>query len=349
MKQLLFFLMIGIMMGCNKDPNTGPVHTRIIDNGGLTVTQQNSAGVIVVNEGQFTRNNSSLSFIYSDSSGILNDVFYSKNQRDLGDVAQSVYRYKNNIYVIVNNAQKIEVANAFTFASVAVISGLTSPRYMAITTDGIAYVSDLYANGIWVVDLNKNELMGKVALHGWPEQMVIVNDDLFITEMNVGKLYKMSLASNTITDSLTLTKGPNSIVKDVNKKLWVLCDGGYHEQIPKLYRVDPVTMQVENSASFTLQDAPLKLSVNKSGDKLYYINKHVYLMDVSSNVLPSNYLVPSRNNQVFYGLGIAPDGRIYVGDAKDYQSRGMVYRYLLNGAFQDSLQAGVIPSYFCFR
>src|SRR5687768_17364874 len=68
-------------------------------------------GVIILNEGNFQKGNSSVSFYNRDSKTVTHDIFTLVNARPLGDVAQSIAAHKDRAYMVVNNGNKIEVVD----------------------------------------------------------------------------------------------------------------------------------------------------------------------------------------------------------------------------------------------
>ena len=76
---------------------------------------------IVVNEGQFGYGTSSIT-LFSKQGNVQQDVFRKVNNRPMGDVAQSMTRIGDNLYVPLNNSKKLEVFNHETFESVETIS-----------------------------------------------------------------------------------------------------------------------------------------------------------------------------------------------------------------------------------
>jgi len=92
-----------------------------------------------------------------------------------------------------------------------------------------------------------------------------------------------------------------------------------------------------------INSSPNSLDINKTGDTLYYLNKNVYRMAVSTDQLPDNYFIRAGGNDSFYTLGVSPESHIYVTDANDYTRNGVVNRYNPNGVLVQKFETGIVP------
>ncbi len=306
--------------------------------------------VVVLNEGAFMQSNSSLTLYTIDSkSATSNDPYETINQKKIGDVLQSATVIGNYLYLIVNNSKKVEVIQKDNFQYQYSISNLNSPRYLLQVSSTKAYLSDLYDNNIQVIYLINKVISKKIECKGWSEEMVYSEGKVFVSNPQSDKLYVINPTTDIITDSISITKGGSSMQIDKNNKIWVLCgEDNTAGFIPKLFRINPITLQVEASFSFQTGQYPNKLQLNITKDKLLYLNEGVYEMNISDTVLSQNPIIYT-NGKRFYGLGVNPvTGDIYVGDAKDFSQRGQVYRYFSNGTLIHDFQAGIAPSRFVF-
>lgn len=311
---------------------------------------QHGKGVFVINEGNYGGGNGSVSYYRTDSDKVYNDIYFTVNQRPLGDVCQSMYVLGGKGYVIVNNSGKIEVVNVEDFKNTATISGFTSPRCLLQTEQGSAYVTDMYSNVIYIVNLSTATISGSIRCPGSTEEMMLVNNQVYITNTEKEYLYIADPANNKITDSIHLSYGTFSIQKDKEGKLWVMCMGNYQDQTPaNLYKVNPANKEVEKSYPFSSWlNAWNKIKMNPGKDTIYFSNVSIYRMSIYDHVLPSGAFIESGNRNL-YGLGIDPrTSNIYVSDAIDYVQKGKVYIYSPQGFLLKSFNAGIIPGEFCF-
>ncbi len=274
------------------------------------ISQQ--TGVFVLNEGNFMYDNASLSYYLIDSMQYLNDVFYRTNGTPLGDVAQSMVIRDSLGYIVVNNSSKIYVINVNTFEYVGKITGLTSPRYMHFVNDNKAYVSDLSARAIAIVDPQKFEIKGYIDVSNpaaqlnqhSTEQFVQIGNQVYTNCWSYDNtILVIDSETDQVTDSIDVPLQPNSIVADRFGKLWVLCDGGFEgnpagHEIPELIRIDPATLEIETSFTFSLDDQPAELQINGTGDTLYFLNRHLYRHVVTSGNPPVKIVESSYSKSI---------------------------------------------------
>ncbi len=323
-------------------------------------------GVFILNEGNYTYGNSSLSFYNPDSNKISNQIFSKANKGSaIGDVLQSMTIQDSLGYLVVNNSGKIMVVNTNTFQFKSAITGLVSPRQLLILNSAKAYVSDLYSNSISIIDLKSFSVTGSIHLNKSSESMVLFGNYVFVSNWSKqNTLQRIDISTDKLTDSLVITKQPNSMVLDKNNKLWVLSDGGYSgiqggKVKACLTRINPVSFSIEQEFVFPDNNsAPTRLSLNRTKDTLFYLNGSwgqsqdnggVYKMAVTESQLPVSAFIP-ENGRLFYALGIDPkNSDIYVSDAIDYQQPGWVFRYSARGAIADSFKTDIIPAAFCFK
>jgi YVTN family beta-propeller protein len=344
MKNYLFiFCIVLLASSCKKDP---------IKKDGNSAEQAafvTGQGVFITSEGNYTFGNAKISYYNYSASSVTTDVFQTANSRPLGDICQSMSIINGKGYAVMNNSNKIEVVNMSDFKSVATITGFNSPRYMLQVTTSKAYVSDLYANAISIVNLSTNQIMGNIPLLGWTEEMALSGNKVYVTNHKTGKLYVINSITDMITDSIPLSKGANSLAFDHTNKLWVMCSGESSTSTPGgLYEINTVNDSVITSFSFPTADGPWRLTKNATGDTLYYLNHGVNKFWIGATALPSAPFI-TEGTRNFYGLGIDPvSHKIFVADAIDYVQSGKVYVYDQAGVEQSNFLAGIIPGDFVF-
>ncbi len=342
--KLFHIIFIVVLLGsCIKDKPQEPEKTAVSVNA--------ETSILVINEGGYTHNEAGVSLYDFSSGSVIEDYFAQQNNNTvLGDVCQSMAKCNNHYYLVINNSHKVVVVNENDFATTAVISGFNSPRYLLPVIYNKAYVSDYYANSIQIVDLNSNSITGSIPCLPGTEEMALIYNKAFVTNYKSDYCYVINTVNNAITDSINVGRGAASIIIDKNSKVWVLSSGNSSiGQSGKLLRIDPVTLQVEQSLNFSSNESPNHLCLNKTRDTLYYLNNGVNQFLIGSTTLPSSPLI-AEGNKIFYGLGVNPkDYTIYVSDAIDYVQKSKIEIYYPNGSFKNKFNAGIISNGFMFE
>lgn len=347
-KTLLLSLALSLLfVSCKKD-NPEPTPVFSLEN-----------GVFILNQGNFTAGNASLSYYQYDGNTLFNGLFFDVNGVPLGDVAQSITIDSTTAYIVVNNSGFIYVIDSRTAEYQAKISGLTSPRYMTIVSQNKAYVSDLYSTSISIVDINTNLVSGQIEVGRSTEEMALIGTEVFAANwsgygqtVRNDKILVINSLNDHLVDSIAVGLEPNSMVVDKDGYLWVLCSGGYlNEEIPTLWKIDAPARHVVETFTFSeINTSPDNLEINGSGDSLFFLNRGVYRMAVSDAQLPSQAFIGEGNDKFFLYLGIDPhNGNVYASDALDYSQNGFVYRYGASGNLLEQLNVGIIPGPFGFN
>ena len=324
-------------------------------------------GYFVLNEGQFTHDNASLSFIKEDFSEREDSVYYKNNdQQPLGDVAQSMMANGDKLYILVNNSNKIIVADRWNMKREAeMVSHIRSPRYMVKVSDRYALVSnwgevfdanwaDVEDDYVAWVDMENDVVTDTLHTDLGPNQMVFVGGNVYVSISGVGmSRNKVSVidpaAKRHITD-IQVGDRPADIIKDNNDNVWVVCSGNEawtgNETAGHLVRIDPATNSVALDLNFQTTEHPRFMVYDSEGDRLFYIvNNQLYEMPVSATALPAQAFIDlSGDVTVPYGL-YYHDGYLFVTDAKDFASPGTVTVYDAGtGQKVGSFDAGFLPN-----
>jgi len=302
-------------------------------------------GVFVVHEGNFQAGNASLSFFNKYDDKMSNGVFTSVNTIPLGDVGQSMVTLGDLGFVVVNNSGKIEVVNLEDLSSKGTITGLSSPRYICVVTNTKAYVSDLFSGVITIFNPQTLAKSGTITVTGQIEEMVKTSSGVIAAGTSANQVYKINTLNNTLMDSVNVGIGPSNVVMDANGRVWIMTNGGYGIEAPKLVCINPVNMNIEISLEFTLSDYPSSLKKNAAGTSLYWANGGVFKMEIATTSIPTTAFISTAA----YKVNADPETDIiYVSDAGDFNSNGHVYRYTATGAAVDTFDVGVIPGEFSF-
>ena len=256
-----------------------------------------------------------------------------------------------------NGSGKVEVVSIQDMSVIATIDGLISPRYITKVDEHKAYISDWGINGLHILDLTENKIIGTISCGTGPEKMVVANGNVYVC--NVGgwgfdnTVSVIDIQSDMVINTIQVGDKPNSTIVDANGDVWVL-SSGYTEYNSTWTEIISQTQgSLVRISNGSLQDEfvfpegarPKGLMINGQGTNMYFsYNSAVYSFSiVGESSIP---IVPLINRN-FYGL--STNGNfIYGTDAVDYVQNGWSYRYSTQGVLIDSTQVGIIPGGHCF-
>lgn len=328
------------------------------DEGGGESFSLSTDAVYIANEGNWGAANASLSIYDPATMSVENGVFHRSNGVPLGDVAQSLSVYGDDLYVVVNNSGVVFRVDRKTMTVKDKIEGLTSPRFMVLASESKGYISDLYSNQITIFNPATCEVTGAISLpeNSSSEQMVVMGSKLYVAWWSYGnQIYEIDTKTDKVVDSIEVGLQPCSLVADSEGRLWALSDGGgYPEnpagyEAPRLMRINTATNTVERTFTFTEGDYfSSRLALNGAADTLYYtVGGKVWRMAVGDSQLPTTPFIDEGT--YYYSMAVDPvSSELYVGDAGDYVNPGSVTRFASNGTQIDKFSVGISPSGIAF-
>ncbi len=138
-------------------------------------------GAYIVNEGAYNHNNGSVSYLDLDSSYIINNLFLGVNGRPLGDVVQSFTVAGDKGLIVVNHSAKVEVIDLKTFVSLGTITGCDYPRYALYLGNDKAYLTNgAFAGKVYVLDLQNLTITDSITVGNGPETMLRTEDFVYV-------------------------------------------------------------------------------------------------------------------------------------------------------------------------
>ena len=346
---LLFFAVAILFFSCSKDDD--PIKPYV----------PSVKGMFVLNEGTFMYANASLSYFDMETNTVENDVFFRVNEIPLGDVAQSLTKIGDDLYIVVNNSNYIYKVDAKSIEYKAKIEGFASPRYMLPIDDNKAYVSDLESPGLYVLNLNT---MGNsfIETGSATEAMVKIGDEVFVSNWSnyyvAGSsnctIQVIDCVNDTLVADIEVAPEPNAMVVDKNNHIWVSCSGGYEPPCaPAIICIDPATRTVIQRFDLPEGSYPDGMSIDGAGENLYFLNGgynslSVYKINVDDQQLPDTAFIASEGRW-FYNLTVHPqNGDIYITEAKP-TSNGNLLHYTSDGTLVGTYEVGMFPSYMLFN
>jgi len=328
-------------------------------------TSSFAQGILISNEGLYNQTSGTISHYSPDNQEVQNRIFKSVNQRDLGNVVQSVNSFGNYTYIVVNNSNKLEWVDPQTFAEKGQILNLKQPRYIAPINDSLAYISqwgtDLLSGSIAIFNYQTGELSGEIeALGKGPERLLIWNNKVFICLVGGldfdQRLAVINTQNHQVEQYITVDDAPNSFQLDQNGLLWVACSGkAVYTNYPQidtvsstmgsLIAIDPSNNHIIHRINLAKGQGASQLSRNSDGSQLFFCHKNaIYQLD------PNQQRIQEIKEGHYYGLGFDNEKNIlyaarYMGTESAWVDRLSLPNFIL----LDSFRAGIFANDFHFQ
>lgn len=367
---LVLFIIASLLFSCRKERTEGEENIPAPSQPDSLVQ-----GFFLLNEGNWNTNMASLDY-YDYASGNYRKNIYSQANPDatlgLGDVGNDIGVYGSRIYAVINASNKIEVMDAVTAKRIKTIA-LENCRYITFSGGkayASAYTGDIIVgpgspNGIVVeIDTATLEIKRSVTVGRQPEEMAIVSDKLYVA--NSGgysppdyekTVSVIDLASFKKIKDIEVAINLHRMKADKDGDLYVSSRGDYYDIPSKLFVIDTKADAVKKK--FDIAAANLAIA----GDSAYIIGSEFsyksnewentyHLIDTKTETLLSGSFISDGTESLLdkpYGIAVDPANRnIYITDAKDYVSSGMLYGYNQRGKNIFSITSGNIPAHFAF-
>ncbi len=332
-------------LGCVRDP--GPVEAE--------KPLASAKGVYILNEGNFGRGNSTLSYYDLQTGTLYDDVFFSVNGKMLGDVGNALFLRDGRCYIVVNNSNKIEVLDPVTNVNTGtiVIGAGRSPRQMAFLDDSTALVTNLYDGSVLVVHLRQLVTGSRIPVGPNPDGIAIAGGKAFVANSGLGtgrSISVIDIQTLAVTRAMELGDNPVAVAVTGSGMVYVLCAGfDGSGSIPddatpaKIFVLDPVTVTVVDSVA--IPGHAYTMAIGENGRAYVPSSDSVLVVDTRTNRISGTFA-----RGVFYAVGIEEgSGDVYLSDAKNFTQPGDVLVFSSDGSMKVQFTAGVIPGSFAFK
>lgn len=323
-----------------------------------------ASGVFLVAEGVFNQSSGTVHHYKPDTrqlSAAGGCIFRAANGRDLGNVVQSLAADSAYVYVVVNNADKIEVVRRSDWQELGQILDVRLPRYACVLGDSLLVVSQWGEGGhsgeLRAYRLPARTLAWSLNVPQGAERMASVGGRIWLAHVGgyaaaENKLSIVDVATGTAVQTLTLGyENANSLYVDAQRNwVWVLCAGRtVYSNYPDIDTAasTAAALVAYDAADYSLQRV-VELGIGEQANNLHVYGQQAYwLMRGGVYAAPlSNATQASDATQLlagnFYGLGLDSErGELYASRNRGVNTARTLRYSLQQAAVIDSIEAGV--------
>lgn len=338
-------------------------------------------GVYILNEGNMGSNKATIDYVDLVNAVFIRNIYSERNPeviKELGDVGNDIAIYGSKLYAVINCSHKVEVMDARTCKRLGQID-IPNCRFIDFA-GGKAYVSsyvgpvsidpDAQQGAVFEVDTTTLKITRQVTVGYQPEELLATDNYIYVA--NSGG-YRKPNYDNTLSvinratmkqvRKLELGMNLQCVEQDTQGRLWVSGRGDLDNpdegRAPALYLLTPFSSDLAEVKIDTLDYACSVMRI--CGDSLYYIHASSMpdasdfifgIIDVNSRKSVTDCFIEASSADTYkmpYGLLINPYNRqLFVTDAKNYVSSGLLHCYDPTGKELWQVRTGDIPSRMVF-
>jgi len=333
-----------------------------------------------LNEGNMGSNKASIDFVDFRNAYYIRNLYAERNPnviKELGDVGNDIQIYGSKLYAVINCSHKVEVMDAETGVRLGQVD-IPNCRYIRFSR-GNAYVSayvgpvaidpDAQLGAVYRIDTTSLEISGKVTVGYQPDELEVMGEYIYVANSGGYRVpnYDYTISVVEMYGMKQVQKIPvginlHRLRKDQYGKLWVSSRGDYNSIPSRLFVLERKSQNSNEMVVTDTLDIPCS-NMSIQGDSLYFYstewneqteeNAISYgIINVKTKELVTDHFITDGTETditIPYGLKINPvNGDIYVTDAKNYVSSGVVHCYKRNGKRKWSVRAGDIPAHMVF-
>lgn len=380
-RKILFLplLCLAVLFACREIELVVPTEYELLP-GVPIAPDARPAGMYLLNEANMGSNKSSIDYVDFRNAYYVRNIYAERNPevvKELGDVGNDIQIYGNKLYAVINCSHKVEVMDVRTCKRIGQVD-IPNCRYIRFAK-GKAYVSayvgpvaidpNAQLGAVYEVDTASLAVTRKVTVGYQPDELEVLGEYLYVANSGGYRApdYDSTVSVVEIYGMKQIQKIPvginlHRIRKDRYGKLWMTSRGDYNTIPSRLYVLD---RKDKNSKEMVVKDT-LDIPCSEmyiQGDSLYFYsvewnkqterNTVTYgIIDVRTGQLVTDHFITDGTEQdivIPYGICVHPTtGDIYVTDAKNYVSSGVLHCYDRHGKKKWSVRTGDIPAHMAF-
>ena len=337
-------------------------------------------GMYLLNEGNMGSNKASIDYVDFVNGYYVRSIYTERNStvvKELGDVGNDIQVYGGRLYAVINCSHKVEVMDARTCRRIGQVD-IPNCRYIRFSRDK-AYVSsyvgpvsidpDAQLGAVFEVDTASLSVTREVTVGYQPDELEVLGEYIYVANSGGYRLPNYDYTVSVVerygmkqVEKIPVGLNLHRIRKDKYGRLWVTSRGDYERVSSKLHlleRKSSVSKDMVVTDTLDIQCSEFVIQ----GDSMYFYsvawNSQTETNDVAYGIidirtkelLTRSFITDGTQEEIKvpYGIAVNPyNGDIYVTDAKNYVSSGVLHCYGRDGVKKWSIRTGDIPAHMAF-
>ena len=370
-RKILFLplLCLAVLFACREIELVVPTEYELLP-GVPIAPDARPAGMYLLNEANMGSNKSSIDYVDFRNAYYVRNIYAERNPKvvkELGDVGNDIQIYGNKLEVMdVRTCKRIGQVDIPNCRYIRFAKG---KAYVSAYVGPVAIDPNAQLGAVYEVDTASLAVTRKVTVGYQPDELEVLGEYLYVANSGGYRApdYDSTVSVVEIYGMKQIQKIPvginlHRIRKDRYGKLWVTSRGDYNTIPSRLYVLD---RKDKNSKEMVVKDT-LDIPCSEmyiQGDSLYFYsvewnkqterNTVTYgIIDVRTGQLVTDHFITDGTEQdivIPYGICVHPTtGDVYVTDAKNYVSSGVLHCYDRHGKKKWSVRTGDIPAHMAF-
>lgn len=341
MKKLFYYLstIVAVLLISCSDENSPDI-----------IIPEEIKAVLILNEGDYDDNNSTLSLYDITSGTYTRDIFRPANTRKLGALANDMTLYGSKLYIAVNLSGTIEVVNPSTGKSIKQINLKNDdinkePRFIT-SYEGKIYVTSTADNTVTRIDTTTLNVEASVTVGMDPEEIVASNGKLYVANSGGWSGFNNTISIIDISSFEVIKEvevGLNPVNLDTDRKgnVYISTLGNYYDVPGVFQKYNPITEtvttieEITNSGKFLIHDNKAYIIQGSYGNPYSVL---VYDCE-KEEVITNNFITDDTQIEIIYSISVDDKtGDIFIMES-DYIVDGSVYCFDKEGKLKYSIEA----------
>jgi len=328
--------------------------------------------MFVLCEGLFNSNNSTLVCIDFNTQKLYRDFFneFGNNRRGLGDTANDMVLFNNQLWIVVTVSSQIEVVDVITGRSIRQIPMFREENGRRIARQPRSIV--FYNNKAYVcsfdgtvsrINVQTFEVEATITVGRNPDGITVANGKLYVANSGGLDTHLGLGFDNTVSvidienfekiNTIEVGINPHRIKANSQGDVFLVSRGNHADIQPKLQRIDSRTDELVQTfydlavVNFVIRNDTIYMYNFDFQYETYWVK---VFCSINKKIISEQFITDGTTFQRPFAIYAHPiTGDIFIADAKNHIQNGTIFSFDRNGRLRYKIEdIGLNPNTFIF-